>query len=130
MFRYIKSILSIVTLVILGSTASAQIQVNGIELLDASQMVTGEDIVSQPNASVLLRNDFGVDVIISIKDSSGTIVAEVTVPANSAMNVDHGQSTGKYAICAKAAGSNESTEIGMLCVATSSGGSTGQTGGI
>ena len=111
-----RAILAVICLSVLSSGAFAQLEVNNIEIIDSSGEATDATVLTQTGASILVRNDFSVDLLVRVKDAEGELVTEMTVSPG-AVNVPHGLSAGKYTICAKVAGSSgDFEEVGCIAV--------------
>lgn len=112
-----------VALVVLGlfsESAAAQIKATTDQgetvWVDATPEATGQTATSTQGTQINISNRFSVDVIITIKDSSGMIVSTFTLPDTSTLGSINALSLGKYDVCVRPAGTppEEDEMVGCL----------------
>lgn len=102
MINRFAAILAMAFFVVGAAPVAAQVSVNGIEIIDSNYHNTGNTVLSQPGATLTIRNDFPVSVTVRIRpsdgDTSGTPLAEVGVGTspNNVETGNHGQGVGNY----------------------------------
>jgi hypothetical protein len=89
---------AVLLVAVFSSPVSAQLKINNIAVVDAAGQPTGKVVVSQPGASVTIRNDFSVVLILRITDqTTGEVLAEESIEPGTETH-DHGREIGSYDI--------------------------------
>ncbi len=114
-----RVLLAAVLFLVLPASALAQggVTINGlpVALSDGTPINPDQNIVSQPGASISIRNGTGVAISVIVRDADGNEVATLDIPAGQGYLGPHGLGEGKYSLCGGESGSAQ-VKYGNLCV--------------
>ena len=114
-----RVLLAAVLVLVLPASALAQggVTVNGlpVALSDGIPINPDQNIVSQPGASISIRNATAVAISVIVKDADGNEVATLDIPAGQGYMGPHGSGEGKYSLCGGESGGTQ-VKYANLCI--------------